>query len=86
MEGEWWTGILNGVKGVFPCNYVQLKPDQQQPPMPVSPSGSQSSLNPEASITTHSKPLIAKVVAAFHTEKDGQLNLVQGELVKVRLS
>lgn len=76
-DDVWWTGMLNGVKGVFPSNYVQLRDDHRPPPPTSShPSAGQG-------VTVLSKPLIAKVIASYARTKDTQLNLSPGDLVKV---
>ncbi len=54
-EGAWWTGVLNGVKGVFPSNYVQ-------PYAPPSPSPYPSSSADPSNVTVLPKPLIARVI------------------------
>ena len=84
-DGEWWTGVLNGVTGTFPSNYVQLK---QEAPASVSStplSSLASSVTSLSSLTTPSqaKPNIARVLVAYQTSKPGQLNLTPGQLIKV---
>ena len=69
-EGEWWTGVLNGERGIFPSNYVQTSSPTQSPTKysqtssPVhSPVGFVTSTSSEATnVIVHSKPLIARVI------------------------
>ena len=99
-DGDWWTGILNGIEGMFPSNYVQLKQEQSEEYRAPSPSISVTSqvaagpppLSPsafEASTggpVAATRPLIARVVVTYQSSKPGQLSLDQGDLVKVRTS
>ena len=70
---------MNGVKGVFPSNYVQLRDDPRpSPPTASHPSAGQG-------VTVLPKPIIAKVVVAYTRSKESQLNLAVGDLVKVHI-
>ena len=67
QEGEWWTGVLRGVSGIFPSNYVQ--PKQRTP----SPTGSAASyLSEQANVVVHTTPLIARVTVGKSVSKSTQ--------------
>ena len=95
-EGDWWKGILNGKNGAFPCNYVEPhvveearipSPSSSLPSrssaVPPSPSPSVTSLASDVSVTTHAKPLVARVTQQYEAANDGELSLKTGQYVKV---
>ena len=95
-EGEWWSGVLNGVQGNFPSNYVQPRyelpstapaPPESQQSQPTSHHPPPTSHHTESSglVNVLSKSIIAKVVVAFQTQHEGQLSLSPGDLIKVAL-
>ena len=76
QEGEWWTGVLNGVEGVFPSNYVQRTKS--------SPVDSTTGLQTISSdVIIHTKPVIARATIAFQPDREGQLSLQPGEYIRV---
>ncbi len=85
-EGDWWSGVLNGVAGSFPSNYVQPRyelapPRSQSSPLETTPTPQPAPTQGEVNSLT--KPIVAKVVVAFQALKDGQLSLLPGDLIKV---
>ncbi|XP_067840599.1 intersectin-2-like isoform X2 [Heptranchias perlo] len=69
-EGEWWTGVVDDRKGVFPSNYVK----------PKDPDGSSSS---GRAGTLSKKPEIAQVTSAYAATGTEQLSLVPGQLILI---
>ncbi len=92
-EGDWWSGVLNGVTGSFPSTYVQPRyemppPRSQSSPLETTPTPqptprSSQPTPTQGEVTSLTKPIVAKVVVAFQALKDGQLTLLPGDLIKV---
>ena len=96
-EGDWWKGGLNGKFGAFPANYVEphvvelerrpSSPSSSLPSrgsaVPPSPSPSLSSLASDVSVTTHAKPLVARVTQPYEATKGTELTLKAGQYIKV---
>ena len=92
-EGDWWKGNLNGNSGAFPCNYVEslsaeetLSLSSRGSAVPPSPSPSMSSLASDVSVTTHAKPLVARVTQPYEATKDTELSLKAGQYIKVHVT
>ena len=90
-DGQWWTGVLNGVAGTFPSNYVKPKQTQSSESPQAGPVSPVNSIplpppSPQTPMTPMTpKPAIARVVVAYQSTKQGQLTLSNGQLVKVRI-
>ncbi len=89
-DGDWWSGQLNGITGIFPYNYVQPRYESAPPlhtqstPVETTPtSATPTQGDVQDSVTSLVKPIVAKVIVAFQAQKDGQLSLLPGDLVKV---
>ncbi|XP_047127425.1 SH3 domain-containing kinase-binding protein 1 isoform X2 [Hydra vulgaris] len=72
QDGGWWEGEINGKRGVFPSNFVEVIKD-------TNPS--QSSLSATAKITNSAKK--AKVGFRYEPEQDDELALEVGEIVEI---
>lgn len=93
-DGEWWKGSLNEQFGSFPSNYVKHHVPETTPlrsstvpaiPPSPSPSPSSSSLASDTSVTSHVKPLVARVTKQYMATKETELSLKAGQYVKVRV-
>lgn len=85
MDGDWWTGVLDGVQGIFPSNYVQPRYEVAPPLSKIVPAHSTPPQNTEAqgSVSLLNKPIVARVTVPFEAQKENQLSLSYGDLVKV---
>ncbi|XP_065650078.1 SH3 domain-containing kinase-binding protein 1 isoform X1 [Hydra vulgaris] len=72
QDGGWWEGEINGKRGVFPSNFVEVIKD-------TTPS--QSSLSATTKITSSTKKAI--VGFRYEPEQDDELALEVGEIVEV---
>jgi SH3 domain-containing kinase-binding protein 1 len=71
QDGGWWEGTLNGIRGVFPDNFVEVIPKSVPPPRP--PDLSKSSR----------KEWRAKVTFSYKAENDDELCLEVGQEILV---
>jgi len=79
-HGEWWTGQLGGISGIFPSNYVQkIEETEAEPASEPTPS-------PQivAQSSQKRKGEVAVTIAPYESTSSEQLTLQRGQLVMVR--
>lgn len=68
-ERDWWTGVLSGVKGIFPSNYVQPVSD----PFPTASAGT-------SDVTVLTEPLPVRVIVGESVLSGNGVKMLLGEL------
>ncbi|XP_022081897.1 SH3 domain-containing kinase-binding protein 1-like isoform X2 [Acanthaster planci] len=90
MEEGWWEGELNGKRGLFPDNFVELINKDKPPPVKgKAPSPPPAEVNgdsqdvPKREGSEKTKKLRAKVVYSYHPQNEDEISLEVNDIIDV---
>ncbi|EDO38710.1 predicted protein, partial [Nematostella vectensis] len=75
VEDGWWEGTVDGRKGVFPSNFVKLKPIDETP--------TKTKRQPEKQPPAEEPVLRAKVTYDYEQQNEDELELKVGDIITI---